>query len=155
MQDADRRNEQLFSYISTEDRIPKDHPLRQILALANESLKALSPVFDRVYASKGRPSVPPEMLLRAYLLQVFFGIRSERLLMERIDFDLGFRWFVGLSPDEKVWHHSVFSKNRDRLFKEDVVVQFLDALLGLDKVQRLLADERFAVDRSLIERMRR
>jgi len=151
MRGEDRQTGQMFSYISTEDRIPKDHPLRQILALASEALKALSPVFDRVDSSEGRSSIPPEMLLRAYLLQIFFGIRSERLLMERIDLDLGFRWFVGLSPDEKVWHHSVFSKNRDRLLKENVAVQFLDALLGLDKVQGLLSDERLAVDGSLIQ----
>jgi len=150
MRSADRRSERPVNCIFTEDRIPKGHPMRRILALANEAPGALSPVFDRVYASEGRPSLSPEMLLRAYLQQIFCGIRSERFLMEQIDFDLVFRWLAGRSLDERVWRRSVFSRNRNRLLEEDAAVQFPDTLFGLDKVQRLLLDGRFAIDGSLI-----
>jgi transposase len=131
--------------------VPTGHPLRAIRAVVNEALGDVSPTFAGLYAPLGRRSIPPEQLLRALLLQAFYSIRSERQLMERLDFDLLFRWFVGLGIDDPVWDHSTFSKNRDRLLEGDVAAEFLAALLDRPKVRRLLSSEHFSVDGSLIQ----
>jgi transposase len=151
MRGEQRRSEGLFSYIRLEDRIARDHPLRAILALVNEVAAALSGRFAELYSHTGRPSIAPEYLLRATLLQAFFTVRSERQLMEQIDYNLLFRWFVGLSIDDAVWDPSVFSKNRDRLLEADVAREFLSTLLSLPKVKRLLSSDHFSVDGTLIE----
>ena len=151
MRGMDERSGALFSYVDLEARVPKSHPLRVIRDLANEALAALAPEFSALYASTGRPSIPPEKLLRAMLLQAFYSIRSERLLMERLDFDLLFRWFAGLGIDDPVWDHSVFSKNRDRLLDGDVAAKFLAAVLAQPRVKRLLSNDHFSVDGTLIE----
>jgi transposase len=126
--------------------VPSSHPLRAIQAIVNEAVGELSPTFAGLYARVGRPSIPPEQLLRALLLQAFYSIRSERQLMERLDFDLLFRWFVGLGIDDPVWDHSTFSKNCDRLLEGDVAAEFLATLLDQPKVRRLLSSEHFSVD---------
>ena len=141
----------MFSYISAEQRVPKDHPLRAIRAMADRALKELGPRFDAIYASSGRPSIAPERLLRALLLQVLYTVRSERLLMEQLDHNFLFRWFVGLSLDEQVWDATVFSKNRDRLLAGEVADGFFAAVLGQARGQGLLSDEHFTVDGTLIE----
>ena len=151
MRGMDERSGALFSYVDLEARVPKSHPLRVIRALANDALAALAGEFSALYASTGRPSIPPEKLLRAMLLQAFYSIRSERQLMERLDFDLLFRWFVGLGIDDPVWDHSVFSKNRDRLLDGDVAAKFLAAVLAQPRVKRLLSNDHFSVDGTLIE----
>src|SRR5918994_2712670 len=125
MRGADDRTGELFSYVDLEARVRRDHPLRSIRVIVNEGLAALEREFAALYSPIGRPSIPPEKLLRAMLLQALYSIRSERLLMERLEFDLLFRWFVGLSIDDPVWDHSVFSKNRDRLLAGDVASRFL------------------------------
>jgi transposase len=139
----------LFSYIDLEDRVRADHPLRPIRKIANAALAALSGEFAALYAGMGRPSVPPEKLLRAMLLQAFYSVRSERQLMERIEFDLLFRWFVGI--DDPVWDHSSFSKNRDRLLEGEIAAKFLAAVLSQPRVKRLLSSEHFSVDGTLIQ----
>ena len=131
MRGEERQSEGMFSYIRLEERVAKDHPLRPILRLVNEVLAVLSRGFEELYSHTGRPSIAPEYLLRATLLQAFFTVRSERQLMEQIDYDLLFRWFVGLSIDDTVWDASVFSKNRDRLLEADVAREFLATLLSL------------------------
>src|SRR5437868_9199861 len=141
----------LFSYIDLEKRIREDHPLRVIRAIANVALKSLSGEFEKLYSPLGRESIPPERLLRALLLQAFYSIRSERQLVERIDHDLLFRWFVGLGIEDPVWDATTFTKNRDRLLEGDVAAQFLAAVLAQDKVKRLLSSEHFSVDGTLIE----
>ena len=141
----------LFSYISPEDRIPADHPLRKVRELVREVLQELSRSFGALYSHEGRPSIPPEQLLSALLLQVFHGIRSERQLMEQLNYNLLFRWFVGLSPDDPVWDATSFTKNRERLQKGDVFQTFMTKLLDHDKVKPLLSDEHFSVDGTLIE----
>lgn len=151
MRGDERRSEGLFSYVRLEERIPADHPLRSVLALVNEVLAALSDRFDELYSHTGRPSIAPEYLLRAALLQAFFTVRSERQLMEQIDYNLLFRWFVGLSVDDKVWDASVFSKNRDRLLEADVAQEFLATLLSLPQVKQLLSSDHFSVDGTLIK----
>jgi transposase len=151
MRGEDARSGALFSYVDLEARVPKTHPLRVIRDLANVALCALAGEFSALYASTGRPSIPPEKLLRAMLLQAFYSIRSERQLMERLDFDLLFRWFVGLGIDDPVWDHSVFSKNRDRLLDGDVAAKFLSAVLAQPRVKRLLSNDHFSVDGTLIE----
>lgn len=151
MRGSDRRSGELFSYVDVEARVRRDHPLRTIRALANEGLDALSGDFAALYGSTGRPSIPPEMLLRAMLLQAFYSIRSERQMMERLEFDLLFRWFVGLGIDEPVWDHSTFSKNRDRLLDGEIAARFLAAVLAQPRVKRLLSTEHFSVDGTLIE----
>jgi transposase len=152
MRGSDRRSGELFSYVDIERRVRTDHPLRTIRSLVNETLEALSGEFAALYATRtGRPSIPPEMLLRAMLLQAFYTIRSERQLMERLEFDLLFRWFVGLSADEPAWDHSTFSKNRDRLLDGDVAAKFLAAVLTRPKVKRLLSSQHFSADGTLIE----
>ena len=152
MRGSDRRSGELFSYVDVETRVRSDHPLRRIRSIVNETLEALTWEFDALYAAgAGRPSIPPEMLLRAMLLQAFYSIRSERQLMERLEFDLLFRWFVGLSGDEPAWDHSTFSKNRDRLLDGEVAAKFLAAVLTRPKVKRLLSNQHFSADGTLIE----
>jgi transposase len=151
MRGEDRRTGSLFSYVDLEARVGKDHPLRAIRLLVNEALAALASEFAALYAPIGRPSIPAEKLLRAMLLQAFYSIRSERQLMERLEFDLLFRWFVGLGIDDAVWDHSVFSKNRDRLLEGEIAAKFLNAILAQPLVKRLLSAEHFSVDGTLIE----
>jgi transposase len=139
----------MFSYVSLEERIPMDHPLRGIRQLADAVLTEMSQDFDGMYATVGRPSIPPERLFRALLLQVFYSVRSERLLMEPLDYNLLFRWFVGLEIDEPVWNHAVFSKNRDRLLNQKVAQQFFAKVKA--KAKDLMSDEHFTVDGTLIE----
>ena len=139
----------MFSYVSLEERIPTSHPLRGIRKLADAVLAEMSEDFDGMYAKVGRPSIPPERLFRALLLQVFYSVRSERLLMEQLDYNLLFRWFVGLEIDEPVWNHAVFSKNRDRLLNQEVAQQFFAKVKA--KAQGLMSDEHFTVDGTLIE----
>ncbi len=141
----------MFSYISPEARVPAGHPLRKVRELVREVLKVLSHTLGRLYASEGRPSVPPEQLLSALLIQVLYGIRSERQLMEQLDYNLLYRWFVGLSPDDPVWDPTVFTKNRDRLQKGNVLEKFMGKLLNHPEVKPLLSDEHFSVDGTLIE----
>ncbi len=151
MRGSDTRSGSLFSYVDLERRIRRDHPLRSILQFANVALEALSGDFLVLYSGIGRPSIAPEMLLRAMLLQAFYSIRSERQLMERLEFDLLFRWFVGLGVDDRVWDHSTFSKNRDRLLDGEIAAKFLAAVLAQPKVKRLLSSDHFSVDGTLIE----
>jgi len=141
----------LFSYIDLEDRVRADHPLRSIREIANAALAALSGEFAALYSGMGRPSVPPEKLLRAMLLQAFYSVRSERQLMERIEFDLLFRWFVGIGIDDPVWDHSAFTKNRDRLLEGEIAAKFLEAVLSQPPIKRLLSSEHFSVDGTLIQ----
>src|ERR1700690_2260345 len=145
MRGRDDRSEGFFSYVRLEERIPEDHPLRPIRALADEALGSLNKRFEGLYSTMGRPSIAPEMLLRATLLQAFFSVRSERLLMEQIDYNLLFRWFVGLAPDRAVWHPTVFTQNRDRRMEADIAHEFLAALLALPQVKKLLSSEHFSV----------
>ena len=151
MRGEDERSGKLFSYVDLEARVRRDHPLRGIRVLVNAALLALERDFTALYSSMGRPSIPPEKLLRSMLLQAFYSIRSERLLMERLEYDLLFRWFVGIGVDDAVWDHSVFSKNRDRLLKGDIAAKFLTAVLSQPKVKKLLSTDHFSVDGTLIE----
>ena len=151
MRGREERCENLFSYVRLEERVPADHPLRPIRALADEVLAGLNERFETLYSGLGRPSIPPEMLLRATLLQAFFSVRSERMLMEQIDYNLLFRWFVGLEMDAAIWHPTVFTHNRDRLLEADVARAFLSSLLALRQVERLLSSDHFSVDGTLIE----
>jgi transposase len=141
----------LFSYISPEARVPPNHPLRKIRALVRDVLGELNRSFARLYSSEGRPSIAPEQLLSALLLQVLYGIRSERQLMEQLDYNLLYRWFVGLSPDDPVWNPTSFTKNRERLQNGDVFTKFMTRLLKHPQVEPLLSDEHFSVDGTLIE----
>jgi transposase len=151
MRGEDQRSEGFFSYVRLETRIPADHPLRAIRELVDAALRELSRAFDRLYAREGRPSIPPERLLRALLLQAFYTVRSERQLMEQLDYNLLFRWFVGLSADDPVWNATVFCKNRDRLLDGDVAARFFASVLNLPQVRQLLSSEHFSVDGTLIE----
>lgn len=152
MRGSDERSGSLFSYVDVESRIRRDHPLRAIREIANAALLALDGDFEALYARRfGRPSIAPERLLRAMLLQAFYGIRSERQLMERIEFDLLFRWFVGLGVDEAVWDHSSFSTNRERLLRGEIAAKFLRAILAQPRVRRLISSDHFSVDGTLIE----
>lgn len=139
----------MFSYVALEDRIPKDHPLRAIRALVDQVLRGMSKQFDGLYSEVGRPSIPPERLLRALLLQVFYSIRSENLLMEQLDYNLLFRWFVGLEIDDRVWDATVYSKNRDRLLNQEVARAFFEQVKR--QAVELMSDEHFTVDGTLIE----
>lgn len=141
----------MFSYVDLESRIPKDHPIRKIRRIVDVALAELEPAFEEMYSDRGRPSIPPEQLLRALLLQILFTVRSERLLMERIDYDLMFRWFVGLAMDDAVWNHSVFSKNRDRLMGYDVDELLFEAINKQAYANKLLSRDHFTVDGTLIE----
>jgi len=151
MRGTDERSGSLFSYVDLEARVPTAHPLRAIREIVNTALAQMSGDFATLYAPLGRPSIAPEKLLRAALLQAFYSVRSERQLMERLEFDLLFRWFVGLGIDDTVWDHSVFSKNRDRLLEGEVAARFLAAVLNQPKVKRLLSSEHFSVDGILVE----
>jgi transposase len=148
---GDNRTGELFSYVDLEARVRRDHPLRAIRMIVNEALSGLEREFAALYSPIGRPSIPPEKLLRAMLLQAFYSIRSERLLMERLEYDLLFRWFVGIGVDDAAWDHSVFSKNRDRLLEGDIAAKFLAAVLAPPKVKKLLSSDHFSVDGTLIE----
>jgi transposase len=141
----------MFSYLSPEQRVPANHPLRPIRQMVDTVLKRLSPRFDAMYAEGGRPSIPPERLLRALLLQCLYSVRSERLLMEQLDYNLLFRWFVGLTMDDPVWDFTVFSQNRERLLEADVARAFFEEVGELARAQGLLSDEHFTVDGTLIE----
>jgi transposase len=147
----DRQSGSLFSYVSCEARVPAEHPLRLIRAIVDEAFEMLSAKFEALYPAAGRPSIAPEKLLRALLLQAFFGIRSERQLMEQLDYNLLFRWFVGLSMDASVWDASTFSKNRERLLQGDVAREFLGAIVSQPRVKALMSDEHFSVDGTLIQ----
>ena len=151
MRGSDERSGSLFSYVNLEARVPKGHPLRAIREIANDALSDLSADFEAMYVPFGRPSIPPEKLLRASLLQAFYSIRSERQLMERLEFDLLFRWFVGLGIDDAVWDHSVFSKNRDRLLEGEIAAKFMAAVLAQPSVKQLLSTDHFSVDGTLVE----
>lgn len=151
MRGSDERTGSLFSYVDLEARVRKDHPLRAIRLLVNETLAAMERDFAALYAGLGRPSIAPEKLLRAMLLQAFYSVRSERQLMERLEFDLLFRWFVEIGVDEPVWDHSTFSKNRDRLLEGAVAARFLSTLLAQPKVKRLLSTDHFSIDGTLIQ----
>src|SRR5438477_3035213 len=151
MRGFDERAGALFSYVDLEKRVHADHPLRAIRSLTNAALSELSRDFAGLYSRLGRPSIAPEMLLRAMLLQAFYSVRSERQLMERLEFDLLFRWFVGLGIDDAGWDHSTFSKNRDRLLEGEIAARFLMAVLARPRIERLLSSEHFSVDGTLIE----
>src|SRR3954468_5860773 len=152
MRGSDAVSGSLFSYVDLESRVRSDHPLRPLRRIVNEALLTLGADFEAIYAAGvGRPSIPPERLLRALLLQAFYGIRSERQIMERLDYDLLFRWFVGLGVDDAVWDQTSFGKNRDRLLAGDVAHKFLAAVLAHPKVKRLLSTEHFSVDGTMIE----
>lgn len=151
MRGEDQRSEGFFSYVRLETRIPADHPLRAIRELVDAALAELSRAFDKLYAREGRPSIPPERLLRALLLQAFYTVRSERQLMEQLDYNLLFRWFVGLSADDPVWDATVFCKNRDRLLDGDIAAKFMTGVLNLPQTRKLLSSEHFSVDGTLIE----
>lgn len=141
----------MFSYLSPEARVRADHPLRAIRAMADAALAKMSPLFDAMYASTGRPSIPPEKLLRAQLIQMLYSVRSERLLMEEIDYSVLFRWFVGMNLDEPVWDPTVFTKNRERLLEGDVARAFLAEVVSQAQEEGLMSDEHFTVDGTLIE----
>ena len=151
MRGEDQRSDGFFSYVRLEKRIAADHPLRAIRTLTDEALTGLSRDFGKLYARDGRPSIAPERLLRALLLQGFYTVRSERQLMEQLDYNLLFRWFVGLSADDPVWDATVFCKNRDRLLDGDIARKFLISVLNLPHVRQLLSSEHFSVDGTLIE----
>jgi transposase len=151
MRGDDRQETKLFSYISLEERVPKNHPLRDIRRMVDMALEDLSPRFEALYASGGRPSVAPEKLLRALVLQVLFSVRSERQLMEQLDYNLLFRWFVGLNMDDPIWDATVFTKNRDRLLEGEVAQAFFEQVLDQARRQQLLSNEHFTVDGTLIE----
>jgi transposase len=151
MRGGDESQGGMFSYISAEARVPSDHPLRPIRAMADAALARLSPEFSKLYSSIGRPSIAPERLLRALLLQCFYSIRSERLLMEQLDYNLLFRWFVGLNMDDQIWNVTVFSKNRDRLVDGGIARLFLEQVIAEARERKLTSDEHFSVDGTLIE----
>jgi transposase len=149
MRGDDQQQSGMFSYVSLEERVPQEHPVRAIRKSVEEILRAMGKEFDGLYARTGRPSVPPERLLRAVLLQIFYSVRSERMLMEQLNYNLLFRWFVGLEMDEPVWNHAVFSKNRERLLNQEVAREFFRRVLVQAKTY--LSDEHFTVDGTLIE----
>src|SRR5690348_4190893 len=149
MRGDDHQQFGVFSYVSLEDRVPADHPLRPIRQVVDEIFRGMNREFDGLYAKAGRPSIPPERLLRALLLQIFYTIRSERMLMEQLNYNLLFRWFVGMEMDEPVWNHAVFSKNRERLLNQEVARTFFSRVLEQAKAH--LSDEHFTVDGTLIE----
>jgi len=151
MRGEDHQQNHVFSYLSPEERVRKDHPLRAVRAMVDEVLKQLSRRFAGMYAKVGRPSIPPEQLLRALLLQMLYSIRSERLLMEEIDYSILFRWFVGLNLDDKLWDATVFTKNRDRLLEADVANEFLAQVLEQARGKGLISDEHFTIDGTLLE----
>jgi transposase len=151
MRGDDQNQSPMFSYLSPEERVPDDHPLRKIRRMTDEALGELSPRFAKMYSSIGRPSIAPEKLLRALLLQVFYSVRSERMLMEQLNYNLLFRWFVGLSMDEMVWNPTVFTKNRDRLLEGEIAQNFFQIVIEQAKGKGLLSSEHFTVDGTLLE----
>lgn len=151
MRGNDDQQEEMFSYVSMEKRVPRDHPLRRVRAMTDTALRGMSADFEAMYARVGRPSIAPERLLRALLLQVLYTVRSERQLLERLEYDLLFRWFVGLSMDEKVWDATVYTKNRERLLEGEIAGIFFEQVLQQAKEQQLLSDEHFTVDGTMIE----
>jgi transposase len=151
MRGIDHQQSDMFSYLSPEQRVRKDHPLRTVRAMTDEILNSMSPLFDAMYAEGGRPSIPPEKLLRAQLLQMLYSVRSERLLMEEIDYSILFRWFVGLNLDEDVWDATTFTKNRDRLLEGAVAKEFLAQVVERAREAGLVSDEHFSVDGTLLE----
>jgi transposase len=151
MRGIDHQQGHVFSYLSSEERVRKDHPPRAVRAMTDEILREMSPVFDSMYARRGRPSIPPEKLLRAQLLQMLYSVRSERLLMEEIDYSMLYRWFVGLNLDEEVWDATSFTKNRDRLLEADVAKEFLKCVVEQARNKGLTSDEHFTVDGTLLE----
>jgi transposase len=151
MRGDDEQQEMVFSFVSPEQRVPADHPLRPIREMVDRVLRELSPEFDGLYARIGRPSIPPEKLLRALLLQVLYTVRSERLLMEQLDYNLLFRWFVGLNMDDRVWDPTTFTKNRERLLAGDIARAFFARVLAQARERQLLSDEHFTVDATLID----
>jgi transposase len=151
MRGVDEQTGALFSYLSSDGLVPREHPLRSIRLLVNQALEKLSPQFEALYAPGGRTSIAPEKLLRALPLQAFYGVRSERQLMEQVTYNMLFRWFIGLSMDAPVWDVTVFTKNRERLLAGDVAVSFLLAIMGDPAVKRLLSTEHFSVDGTLID----
>lgn len=151
MRGGDQIQSTMFSYVSPEMRVPSDHPLRAVRAMVDVALQRMSPEFDKVYSRRGRPSIAPERLFRALLLQIFYTIRSERLLMEQLDYNLLFRWFIGLNTDDPVWDHSTFSKNRERLFEESFAKRLFEEIFDQAKAAGLTSDEHFSVDGTLIE----
>src|SRR5213080_796900 len=151
MRGTDTQQSSMFSYLSPEERVPEKHPLRPIRLLVDDALKALSPTFSQMYSAFGRPSIPPEKLLRALLLQVLYTVRSERMLMEQLEYNLLFRWFVGLNMDDQVWDVTVFTKNRERLLKADVAKRFFELVVAEARSLDLMSDEHFTVDGTLLE----
>jgi transposase len=151
MRGTEGNQKSLFSYVSLESRIPKNHPLRRMRSMVDEVLEGLDQDFEEMYSQTGRPSIPPEQLLRASIVQVLYSVRSERLLMEQLDYNLLFRWFVGLGVDDAVWDHSVFSKNRDRLLEQDISRRFLSEVVAKARKSQLLSSEHFTVDGTFIE----
>jgi transposase len=151
MRGIDHQQGDMFSYLSPEQRVRKDHPLRAVRAMTDEILERMSPLFDAMYAEGGRPSIPPEKLLRAQLLQMLYSVRSERLLMEDIDYSILYRWFVGLNLDERVWDATTFTKNRDRLLEAAVAKEFLAQVVEQARAAGLISDEHFTVDGTLLD----
>ena len=151
MRSADVQQLGMFSYVSVEARVPSDHPIRKLRELVDGVLREMDGLFEKRYAKAGRPSIPPERLLRASLLQVVYSVRSERLLMEQLDYNLLFRWFVGLNVDDPVWDHSTFSFNRERLFDEEVAQQFFDNTVLVAQLKQLTSNEHFSVDGTLLD----
>ena len=151
MRGSDRQNGSLFSYVNLDERVPPRHPLRKIKAVIEPALASLDADFNALYSAEGRPSIAPERLLRAALVQILFSVRSERQLMEQLEYNLLFRWFVGLSIDEPVWVPTVFTKNRDRLLTTDIARKLMAAILAHEKVAPLLSDDHFSVDGTLVE----
>ncbi len=149
MRGDDDQQEGMFSYISPEKRVPADHPLRPIRKMVDEILKEMSPKFQKLYSDVGRPSIAPERLLRSLLLQIFYSVRSERMLIEQLQYNLLFRWFVGMEMDETVWNHAVYSKNRERLLNEEIAESFFQRVL--ERAKPYMSDEHFTVDGTLIE----
>src|SRR6266852_5080918 len=151
MRGPDQKQDAIFSYLSPEERVPAEHPLRQIRTLVDGVLRDMSPQFGKLYSEVGRPSIAPERLLRALLLQIFYSVRSERLLMKQLDYNLLFRWFVGMNLDEPVWVATVFTKNRERLLKHAIAEKFFAQVLEQARLHDLLSEEHFSVDGTLIE----
>ncbi len=149
MRGDDNQQEGMFSYVSPEKRVPADHPLRPIRKMVDEILKEMSPQFAKLYSDVGRPSIAPERLLRSLLLQIFYSVRSERMLIEQLQYNLLFRWFVGMEMDEAVWNHAVYSKNRERLLNEEIAEAFFKRVL--ERARPYMSDEHFTVDGTLIE----
>ena len=149
MRGDDNQQEAMFSYVSPEKRVPADHPLRPIRKMVDEILKEMSPQFAKLYSDVGRPSIAPERLFRSLLLQIFYSVRSERMLIEQLQYNLLFRWFVGMEMDEVVWNHAVYSKNRERLLNEEIAASFF--ALVLERARPFVSDEHFTVDGTLIE----